>query len=563
MDWLLDSLRVVREVRDWATARTRRDSSALATQSALEKAAKDLESVVLDNGVELPALIERVDASEHMVEPLGPEEPVSRSRGRGRSERRPRGDEGGDGDGAQGLESDGVASRADQRIQNEDIDPQAISATRRLRRYGYKAYLVGGCVRDLLLGIPPKDFDIATDARPEEVKAVFRNSRIIGRRFRLVHLYYRGGKVLEVATFRAAAPPEEDEDANGDLLIRRDNVFGSEQEDAQRRDFTINALFYDPESGRIIDHVEGLADIDARIVRMIGDPDIRLREDPVRIVRAIRFRAKAGLTIEPELEAALARHVEDLVRCPPARLLEETLKLLRMGHALASYDEMQKHGVLNVLLPEVQAFVAGHLSLLAGAEVMEDRDPVTEIRSYLQALDDVVARAPVADDVVLGALLYPMADAVMAHADSQGRDRNKLLAELLGEVGTRIQFTRKLSEQLRQCFGVQRHFPSEGSGSGGRRRRRMSPTTLIRRGSFPSALRLFEIHQRATGGDLEEVKAWESRAKNEGVPVGSLLSSARNGLPTVATGEGNDDGALKKRRRRSGRRRRRPQPADS
>jgi poly(A) polymerase len=453
------------------------------------------------------------------------------------------------------MDAEGGARIEDPRIRAEDIDPQALSAIKRLKRYGYKGYLVGGCVRDLLLGIAPKDFDIATDARPEEVKGVFRNSRIIGRRFRLVHLYYRGGKVLEVATFRAAVASEDDPE-DGDLLIRRDNVFGTEQEDAQRRDFTINALFYDPEDRCIIDHVGGLEDIDGGTVRMIGDPDIRLREDPVRIIRAIRFRAKAGLTIEPSLEAALGRHVEELVRCPPARLLEETLKLLRMGHACASFDLMREHGVLDVLLPEVQAFVAGHLTLLAGSEVMDDLDPLTEIRNHLTSLDAVVERGPVPDDVVLGALLLPMAEAVMAHADAQGRDRSKAVAQLLSEVGVRVQITRKISESLRQSFAALRHFPSEvGTG---RRRRRMSPSALVRRAFFSNALRLFEIQLRARAlargqpPDLDEVLGWEAKARDEDAYVAAPLSSEGSSPNASPPGE-----ASRRRKRRGGRKRKR------
>lgn len=526
MDWVVASLRVVREVRDWASSRRRRDPSAMQTRSALETASRDLEAYARELGW-VPAEPSPVAPGERLVEPLGPAKPLLTD----------------DAD----PKFDGEAVDSGRRLDLELIDPQAISAVRRLQRYGYKAYLVGGCVRDLLLGIEPKDFDIATDARPEEVKGVFRNSRIIGRRFRLVHLYYRGGKMLEVATFRAAASAEEEEEG-ADLLIRRDNVFGTEQEDAQRRDFTINALFLDPRDGRIIDYVGGLEDIDARVVRMIGDPDIRLREDPVRIVRAIRFRAKAGLSIEPELEAALARHVEDLARCPPARLLEETLKLLRMGHARAAFDEMLEHGVIDVLLPEVQAFIAGHLSLLAGSEVLDGIDPLAEIRAHLDGLDAMFRRAPLGDDIVLGALLYPMAEAVMAHADAQERDRNKALGELLGLVGVRIQITRKISEQLRQAYAIQRQIAPEPPG---RRRRRVSAATMVRRGYFSTALRLYEAHLRAEGEPLDEVESWERRAAELGAGVECPLVED---LPEAEIPREDDD---RRRRRRGGRRRRR------
>lgn len=526
MDWLLDSLRLMREVHDWAVARKRRDPAAQNTNQVLKKATRELEALVQASGLstlDAPP-IRPVPSDSQLVEPLGPDQgslgPYY-DRINGHNPNLVAGD-------SEYFEPNDVADTFAQKIRIEDIDPQAILAIKRLRRYGYKGYLVGGCVRDLLLGITPKDFDIVTDARPEEVKSVFRNSRIIGRRFRLVHLYYRGGKVLEVATFRASIPNDEDEDSgNSDLLIRRDNVFGTEQEDAQRRDFTINALFYDPESNRIIDHVGGLDDINVHLVRMIGDPNIRLREDPVRIIRAIRFRAKAGLIIEDDLARSLSRYVDELTRCPPARLLEETLKLLRMGHARASFEEMLEHGVLEVLLPEVKAFIEGRFGLLAGSSVMETRNPVEEIRAHLNALDEVVNRAPVPDEVVLGALLFPMADAMMCHADVHGRDRNRNLAELLSQIGVRIQITRKLSEQLRQSYNAQRHFMMDTNGS--RRRRRMSPSSFVQKPFFPAALRLFEIHQRALNAPLKEVATWEAKAAEEGLRVdGNISNSAQN-----------------------------------
>ena len=174
------------------------------------------------------------------------------------------------------------------------IDPDADRVVRKLTRAGYKAYLVGGCVRDLLVNRTPKDFDVATSATPNEIKATFRNSRIIGRRFRLAHVFF-GSKIIEVSTFRANPRDEDDHD----LLIRRDNVFGSETEDARRRDFTINGLFYDVEREEVIDHVGGLADLEAKLLHTIGDPDIRFQEDPVRMLRAIKFAARLGFGFEP------------------------------------------------------------------------------------------------------------------------------------------------------------------------------------------------------------------------------------------------------------------------
>ena len=208
-------------------------------------------------------------------------------------------------------------------------------------------YLVGGCVRDLLLGRKPKDFDVATCATPPEIKALFRNCRIIGRRFRLAHIFF-GPKIIETSTFRAN--PREVEPtttscstpsrAHGDneLYIRRDNVFGTAEEDARRRDFTINGLFYDLDGDKVIDYVEGLPDLERRTVRTIGDPDIRFREDPMRILRALKFAARLDFDIEPATYAAILTHKGEIAKCAPPRVLEEIYRLLRGGAARRSLE---------------------------------------------------------------------------------------------------------------------------------------------------------------------------------------------------------------------------------
>jgi len=234
------------------------------------------------------------------------------------------------------------------------IDPDADRVVRKLTRAGYKAYLVGGCVRDLLVGRTPKDFDVATSATPNEIRATFRNSRIIGRRFRLAHVFF-GSKIIETATFRAN-PREEDDH---DLLIRRDNVFGTEAEDAKRRDFTINGLFYDVEREEVIDHVGGLADLDARLVRTIGDPDIRFQEDPVRMLRAIKFAARLNFGFEPATWRALLRWRSEISKCAPPRLLEEMHRLLRGGAARRSFELLVETGTLAVLSPYLAGLLEG------------------------------------------------------------------------------------------------------------------------------------------------------------------------------------------------------------
>lgn len=234
------------------------------------------------------------------------------------------------------------------------IDPDADRVVRKLNRAGYKAYLVGGCVRDLLVQRTPKDFDVATSATPNEIKATFRNSRIIGRRFRLAHVFF-GSKIIEVSTFRAN-PREEDDH---DLLIRRDNVFGTENEDARRRDFTINGLFYDVEREEVIDHVGGLADLDAKLIRTIGDPDVRFQEDPVRMLRAIKFAARLGFGFEPATWRALLRWRGEISKCAPPRLLEEMHRLMRGGAARRSFELLVETGALGVLSPYLAGLLEG------------------------------------------------------------------------------------------------------------------------------------------------------------------------------------------------------------
>lgn len=219
---------------------------------------------------------------------------------------------------------------------------------RELQDAGYEAFIVGGSVRDLLLGKIPKDFDVATSATPEEVQQVFPRCRLIGRRFRLAHVR-KGGQLIEVATFRGSAVGDDHEKSNGRIL--RDNVFGSVEEDAIRRDFTINALFLDPVSGEITDYVGGYEDLAQRRLRLIGDPEVRYREDPVRLLRAARFEAKLGVVPDAESEAPIRAMAPLLMDVPPARLFEEVCKLFLTGHGVRSMEALQRFGLSSVMFP--------------------------------------------------------------------------------------------------------------------------------------------------------------------------------------------------------------------
>ncbi len=242
-------------------------------------------------------------------------------------------------------------------LDEDHIDPDAAKVVRRLVRHGYEAYLVGGCVRDLLVKARPKDFDVVTNARPDDVRRLFRNSRIIGRRFRLVHVLFGAGKVIETATFRRA-PEESARGGTEDLLIRNDNVFGEAPQDAQRRDFTINALFYDIERRQMLDWVGGMPDIERRSVHTIGNPVTRFLEDPVRLLRAIKFSARLDLGITPEVYDAIVGCRHALRRAAKPRLFEEMLRLMRGGAAHRAIYIAWETGVLDVLLPELSTYLA-------------------------------------------------------------------------------------------------------------------------------------------------------------------------------------------------------------
>ncbi len=255
------------------------------------------------------------------------------------------------------------------------VDERAINVTRTLQQAGFEAYVVGGAVRDLLLGLRPKDFDVATNATPEQVKSLFRRAFIIGRRFRIVHVVYGRGRdheVIEVSTFRAHLDNADAEqvkgnersskqelagmkhavDASGRVL--RDNVWGPQDQDAARRDFTINAMYYDPETGNVIDYHGGIADAKKKVIRMIGDPATRYREDPVRVIRAVRFAAKLsglGFKMEAKTSAPLKRAAKLLADVPQSRLFDEMLKLLQTGHALASIEQLKQHGLAKGIYP--------------------------------------------------------------------------------------------------------------------------------------------------------------------------------------------------------------------
>src|SRR3546814_699743 len=239
-------------------------------------------------------------------------------------------------------------SRDKHGIDRRNASRHAIKVCEVLRYEGFDAYIVGGAVRDLIVGLEPKDFDVATNATPNQIRPLFRRARIIGKRFQLVHVVF-GQEIIETSTFRANAGSDEHTDEHGRIL--RDNLFGSQEEDAARRDFTLNALYYDPINEEVIDYHRGVSDLKKRVVRMIGDPEQRYREDPVRMLRALRFAAKLNGTIDPATREPIARLAPLIENVPSSRLFDEILKLLTCGHAMDCLRQLQSVGLHQGLLP--------------------------------------------------------------------------------------------------------------------------------------------------------------------------------------------------------------------
>ena len=277
-------------------------------------------------------------------------------------------------------------------IKESAISTNASKVISRLQDHGFQAYLVGGCIRDLLLRKIPKDFDIATDAHPEEVRELFRNSRIIGKRFRIVHVRF-GREIIEVTTFRGPHADEYDDNHSDSGMTLNDNIYGTFEEDVFRRDFTMNAIYYEPQEEEIIDLANGTADIENQIIKTIGDPTGRLREDPVRMLRATRFQAKLGFGLESDLQSSI-RSLGYLIQdVPPARLFEEVLKLFLSGYGTAAFDSMIENDIYGWLFPDSQRSMESHateelvrLALTSTDQRIAKKMPVTPAFIYAAVL---------------------------------------------------------------------------------------------------------------------------------------------------------------------------------
>jgi len=423
-----------------------------------------------------------------------------------------------------------VVPRAAHTLTRRNVDPDALKVLYRLKDHGHVAYLVGGSVRDLLLGRRPKDFDVGTSAHPYEVKKLFRNCWIIGRRFRLAHVKF-GTKVIEVATFRRqVADPAPDEAGpepaaahadNGDrpphAAHHHHNTFGTPEEDAFRRDFTVNALFYDIATFSIIDYVGGLRDLEARVVRSIGDPEERFREDPVRMLRAVVLATRLDLTLDPAVAEAIRRHPELLGTASPARLLEEYFKILRSGVSERTFRALGEAGLLRHVTPELHQPPAALWASLR------------RLDAYRAGFES--APATLTNAILVGSLLSPLGLLGRRQVEPAVVDGETARPKPLLGI---LPVARRDLERLRQRAATERRLRDLGAPSRVQR-------GVMRRPIFPEALTWLEIH-----GDAPDVLAHWRAALADGVPPQAVPETPRPG----------------RRRRRRRRGPRRPQTAE-
>ncbi len=412
-----------------------------------------------------------------------------------------------------------VLPRSEHPVSRKLIDPDALWILRRLRREGYLAYLVGGAVRDLMLGHEPKDFDVGTNARPSEIRRLFRNCRLIGRRFRIVHVYFRRKgqpeKIIEVSTFRGRSTWDEEPEA-GEIppedLDLTGNVFGTPEEDAWRRDFTVNALFYNLADFTVIDHVGGLEDLRQGLIRIIGDPDERFAEDPVRMLRAVEFGVRLGFRIEPGTEAGIRRNAPRIAEASPARLREELRQLAQRGILAEVLAQAHRLGLFEALLPEVEE-VEGVFPLLGRLDAQaREGQPVPESRTLAAlALPTVAARYPLRSGVDLEEALQAIGQPVEA-------------------LGRRYHVSSFIRHEARELLlSLYRIARGRAYRTKGR---------FVRKPEFPEAWEWFHAWAHLAG-DLDEVVGyWERYLENLNRPAGSGKKRKRRRRRRKSQGEG-------------------------
>ncbi len=429
-----------------------------------------------------------------------------------------------------------VIPREQHTISRKDISANALRVLYRLREGGFDAYLVGGAVRDLLVGGHPKDFDVATSATPEEVKHLFRNCRLIGRRFRLAHVVF-GREIIEVATFRANSDDGSgDRQVHDDGRLLRDNVYGSIEDDAVRRDFTANALYYTVEDFSVRDYVGGFEDVNNRVLKLIGDPETRYREDPVRMLRAIRFAAKLGFRIDEGTAEPIARLAPLLREAAPARLFEDCLKLFLSGHAEASFEGLERYGLLPALFPDTAAALAANRSgalrrmVIAGLRNTDAR---------------VRADEPVSPAFLFALLLWPAYCRALMALQAQGVHLTEAQRRAADRVTVHqldsIALPRRFSLPMQEIWLMQARLSQARSGQ--RQRKRVMRTLSHPR--FRAAFDFLILRQAASDDHADDVAFWRDAQQD---PDNAIAMHPTE--PEETEGEGAAAPGRKRRRRR-------------
>jgi len=381
-----------------------------------------------------------------------------------------------------------IIPRAEHPISRRMIDEEALKVLYRLHRHGFLAYLVGGSVRDLLLGKTPKDFDLATNAHPHEISALFKNSRVIGRRFRLVHVFFKGGKIIEVSTFRSRSEFEEVQTEEGNII--RTDSFGTPAEDALRRDITVNGLFYNIADFSIIDYVGGMADLERQVIRTIGDPDERFQQDPVRMIRVIRHAARTGFSIEGQTYQTILRHREEIRKCSPSRLRDEFLRELKEGAARPSLHLMLQTNLLFSIFPGLERTL--------GNRSLSEKKTQEFFLSLFDLVDQLLKTGrQVTEPILLALFLTPFLRAVTPQHPFLGKREKYLywaqsIHWAIHEILTPFSFPRGAKEMASQILIAQSNLKKSIKNG-------VLPKRLRMKKYFKEAVLLFGIEAEANG----------------------------------------------------------------
>lgn len=413
-----------------------------------------------------------------------------------------------------------IYSRAEHNISRSQISENALKVLYRLQKEGFDAYLVGGCVRDLLLGREPKDFDVVTNADPDQVRKVFRNCRLIGRRFRLAHVHF-GKDIIEVATFRGAGEEQNDEQVlNKDGRLLRDNVYGTIEEDVWRRDFTVNALYYNIKDFSVVDYVGGMADHKSGILKLIGDPEIRFREDPVRMLRAVRFAVKLGFNLDASCEASIHTEANLLAGIPAARLYDEALKLFLSGYALQTFELLRHYGLFQMLFPLTENSLA----------VEENGFPKQLLIKALENSDARIAEGKtVTAYFLLAAMLWEPVQMSAKKKITQGEAEYVAYQDAANEVIARqvksTAFPRHISLAMREVWAMQPKFNTRVGSK---------PSRLLMHPRFRAAYDFLLLRAETGGADPELAEWWDryqNASENEQRKMTQPSRRSQNGKP--------------------------------